>query len=129
MSTFLVAAADPTVRQQLRAVLTRTYPCHVIEAADGAAALARARQRSPRLVILDRDLPIFNGLRVCRTLKADAATRTIPVWILSGSSNPDMLVRAVAAGADGFFRKPVHVATLQARVREYAAEGDAAGAS
>jgi CheY-like chemotaxis protein len=129
MPTFLVAAAEPAVRQQLRAVLTRTCPCEIIEATDGAEALARAREVSPRLVILDRDLPALNGLRVCRTLKADTATREIPVWILSGSANPETLARAAAAGAASFFRKPIHSATLQTRVREYAARAGLLAAS
>ena len=54
-----------------------------------------------------------------RRLKADPATRHIPVWIITGCSEPAVVSAAVAAGADGFFRKPFHPRELQARVREY----------
>jgi CheY-like chemotaxis protein len=119
MPTILVADDDPSVRRLLRVVLTRACECEVREAADGVAALACARESQPSLVILDIQMPGLTGLEACQALKADPATRHIPVWILTGCSEPTVVSAAVAAGADGFFRKPFHPRELQARVREY----------
>jgi CheY-like chemotaxis protein len=119
MPTILVADDDPSVRRLLRVVLTRACECEVREAADGVAALACARESQPSLVILDIQMPGLTGLEACQALKADPATCHIPVWILTGCSEPTVVSAAVAAGADGFFRKPFHPRELQARVREY----------
>jgi CheY-like chemotaxis protein len=126
MLTFLIADDDRAIRQLLRVVLTRACPCEVIEAGDGAEALARAREVCPSLVILDLDMPALSGLGVCRALKADPVTCAIPVWLLSGSISPDLVARATAAGAESFFHKPPSFAALQARVREHAARASAA---
>ena len=123
--TFLVADREPSIRKLLRVVLTRACACDVIEAADGAEALARAREVRPSLVILDLAMPALSGLRVCRALKADPITRNIPVWILSDSTTSETVTKAATAGADGYFLKPPSFATLEARVREHAARASA----
>src|SRR5690349_6849629 len=122
MPTFLIADDDRAIRQLLRVVLTRACPCEVVEAADGAEALALARAICPSLVILDLDMPALSGLGVCRALKADPITRSIPVWILSGSVSPEMAARATAAGVEHIFHKPPSFAALQARVRDHVAQ-------
>jgi CheY-like chemotaxis protein len=123
--TFLIADQEPFIRKLLRVVLTRAHPCEVIEAADGAEALARAREVCPSLVILDLAMPALSGLGVCRALKADPVTRNIPVWILSDSAAPDTVTKAETAGAEGFLPKPPSFATLEARVRELGARASA----
>jgi len=121
MLTFLVADHEPSLRKLLRVVLTRACRCEVIEAADGAEALARAREVCPSLVIIDLAMPALSGLGVCRALKADPVTRNIPVWILSDSTTPETVTKATTAGAEGYFHKPPSFATLEAHVREHAA--------
>jgi two-component system cell cycle response regulator len=125
MLTLLVADHEPSFRKLLRVVLTRACPCEVIEAADGAEALARAREVCPSLVIIDLAMPALSGLGVCRALKADPVTRHIPVWILSDSAAHDTVAKAATAGADGYFHKPPSFATLEARVRALGARASA----
>lgn len=125
MLTFLVADHEPSLRKLLRVVLTRAYPCEVIEAADGAEALARAREVCPSLVIVDLSMPALSGLGVCRALKADPVTRNIPVWILSDSTTPETASKAATAGVEAYLPKPPSFATLEARGREHAARASA----
>src|SRR5579863_5891791 len=66
----------------------------VITAADGEEALKIARDQIPKLILLDMMLPKLPGLEVLRALKQDAATKDIPVIILTGLS--DQLGKAIA---------------------------------
>lgn len=105
----------------------------VVEAANGRDALAAA-QRHPILVVLDVRLPDISGLEVCRRLKADAGTRTIPVLQTSASLiNAGQRVEGLDSGADAYLAQPIEaaelVATVRALLRTQQAERDLAVAS
>ena len=71
----------------LRALLRTTFELvdiDVEEAEDASAALARVGERPPDVIVLDVRMPGMDGLELCRRLKADPATRAIPVVLLSG---------------------------------------------
>src|SRR5687768_17626693 len=99
----LIAERDQTVRELQRFFLGKAG--FTVEfAADGQAALARARQIVPRLVITEILLPKLDGLTLCRRLRGDQATRDIPVLVFSILS---AAVRAEEAGASAYLRKPL----------------------
>jgi response regulator RpfG family c-di-GMP phosphodiesterase len=88
----------------LRALLRTTFELvdlDVDEATGGLDALARVHADPPDVIVLDVQMPGLDGLDVCRRLKADPATRSIPVILLSGSALGDG-----EAGADAFLTKP-----------------------
>ena len=62
----------------------------VLEARDGASALALVAEKSPQLVLLDVELPDISGLDVCRRIKSDAATRRTPVLHISSTPASDV---------------------------------------
>lgn len=76
----------------------------VISAADGEEALLLAREKLPDIILLDMMLPKMSGDGVLKVLKADPATRSIPVIVLSGLSQKNAS-RLVADGAISFFEK------------------------
>jgi two-component system alkaline phosphatase synthesis response regulator PhoP len=82
---------------------------------DGQAALERARQVCPRILISEILVPKLDGLSVCRALKADARTRSIDVLIFSILAAEE---RAREAGADAYLRKPLNQDRLIDSVRE-----------
>jgi two-component system cell cycle response regulator len=86
-------------------------------AADGKACLAMARAERPDLILLDLILPDMAGTEVLRELRADPATRTIPVIVLTASREVDARLKALSAGADDVMAKPVADQVLLARVR------------
>jgi putative two-component system response regulator len=88
----------------------------VAGATDGAAALAAIRDRSPDVVLLDVLMPRLDGYEVCRELKADRATRLIPVVLVTGLQDRDSRIKGIEAGADDFLTKPVDAHELVARV-------------
>jgi two-component system, sensor histidine kinase and response regulator len=99
--------------------------CDLLEALDyrtvgagsGEAALALARDRLPELVLLDIMMPGMDGLEVCRRLKADAATASIPVVFVTALSDAEDRARGIEAGGDDFLTKPFSRPVLVARIR------------
>jgi putative two-component system response regulator len=89
----------------------------VYRAFDGEEALAIVAQHQPDLVLLDVMMPKQTGFDVCLALKRDAATRLIPVVLVTALQDTEHKIRGIEAGADDFVTKPINVLELQARVR------------
>ena len=87
------------------------------EAADGAQALELARQNPPDMLLLDIMMPGMDGYDVARALKADAATKAIPVVMVTALDDRDSRLRGLEAGAEEFVTKPVDRNELRIRVR------------
>jgi two-component system cell cycle response regulator len=88
-----------------------------ILAASGAECLALAVSRHPDLILLDLQLPDIPGHEVLRRLRADPATRDIPVIVLTAATDSSVRLAALAAGADDVICKPAAEAVLLARMR------------
>jgi CheY-like chemotaxis protein len=99
----LVVERNPAV-QKLERFLLEEAGFSVEFAADGLMALERARQLQPNIVVTEILVPLFDGLRLCAALKAEAATTSIIVLVFSHLHAED---RALAAGADAFLCKPI----------------------
>ena len=83
----------------------------------GEDALAIARSRPPDLVLLDLMLPGMDGLEVCRILKRDAKTNSIPVIMITARGEEVDVVTGLEVGADDYITKPFSQRVLAARVR------------
>jgi putative two-component system response regulator len=112
----LVVDDDPMLRRFLACFL-QSLGYHVTTAATGSAALARVAARPPDLILLDLDLPDLSGMEVCQRVKADPATRLIPVLILTGRDANEGRAPAWDAGADEYLTKPIRSAELATRCR------------
>jgi CheY-like chemotaxis protein len=98
----------------------------VEKAIDGRDALDRVAAIRPDLVVMDLAMPRLDGWEATRLLKADPATRDIPVLVLTAYANEEDLQRARAAGADDVATKPMVPRTLLARVKALLGEPAAA---
>ena len=84
-----------------------------LQAHSGSDTLRVAAEQHPAAVVLDVNLPDFDGYEVCRRLKADAQTRSIPVIFLSATYQSNQArERGLDAGADAFLFAPVEPAQL-----------------
>jgi CheY-like chemotaxis protein len=99
---------------------------HVVEAHDGRAALEAARAMAPNLILMDVSIPYVDGLEVTRRLKADPATRRIPIIALTAHALPSDRDRALDAGCDGYISKPAEPRAILAAVRRELGEAEAA---
>jgi two-component system phosphate regulon response regulator PhoB len=88
----------------------------VITVEDGAAALAKARNESPSLIILDLMLPKMPGLEICKVLKSDVATRHIPVIMLTAKAEEVDKIVGLELGADDYVTKPFSPRELILRI-------------
>jgi putative two-component system response regulator len=89
----------------------------VRQARDGAEALAIVRASQPDIVLLDIDMPVMDGISVCRAIKDDPATRLVPVVLITAASDRDTRIRGLEAGADDFLTKPFDGTELLVRTR------------
>jgi two-component system cell cycle response regulator len=103
----------------LEAKLTAEY-YEVVTAADGVQALAAAAEHDPDIILLDVMMPGMDGFEVCRRLKADPATRHIPVVLVTALDGRRDRLSGLEAGADDFLTKPIDDVILFARVRSLA---------
>lgn len=88
----------------------------VLVAADGAQGLEAARSARPDLILMDMSLPVLDGWEATRRLKADEATRPIPVIALTAHAMAGDREKALEAGCDDYETKPVELPRLLAKV-------------
>lgn len=89
----------------------------VVVADNGEDALLLVQEEQPDLMVLDWMLPKVSGIEVCRQVKADPGTRSIPIIMLSARSEEGDRVRGLETGADDYVVKPYSVVELMARLR------------
>ena len=89
----------------------------VLKAEDGPSALSIAKSRSLHLLVLDLMLPGMSGLDVCRTLKADPRTASIPIIMLTAKVEEVDRIVGLELGADDYITKPFSPRELILRVR------------
>jgi len=103
----------------------------VLTANDGLEALKKARNEKPDLIVLDIMLPTMDGLEVCRQLRQDAGTRTIPVIMLSARGEELDRILGLEIGADDYVTKPFSprelLARIKARLRRFDKTGTGGG--
>ena len=117
-ATILLAEDDRILRKAGEATL-RKKGYTVIAAVDGEDALAKAREHKPDLILLDVIMPKMQGFEVLANLKTDAATRDIPVIMLSNLQDESDVRKATDAGAlDYLVKSNVPLDVLAARIAE-----------
>lgn len=105
MTLVLVADDDRDIRDLVSFKL-RQAGFEVITAEDGAGALAAVAEQHPDLAVLDISMPGLSGLDVTRKLRADPASRTVPVVLLTAKAQEGDVATGFAVGADDYVVKP-----------------------
>lgn len=107
----LVVEDEAHIRQLVQINLKRAG-YEVVTAANGREALEAVRARHPDLVVTDVMMPEVDGFEVLRTLKADDATSSIPVVMLTAKEQDADVMRGWQNGADLYLTKPFDVREL-----------------
>ncbi|HYM30530.1 MAG TPA: phosphate regulon transcriptional regulator PhoB [Candidatus Cybelea sp.] len=89
----------------------------VDEAADGQEALIKVAESKPDLILLDWMLPQLSGLEVCRQIRRNPETRSIPIIMVTARGEEADRVRGLDVGADDYIAKPFSPGELMARIR------------
>ena len=94
----------------------------VVTALDGAEGIAKATSERPDIILMDLNLPVVDGWEATRRLKADPATRDIPIIALTAHAMMGDREKALATGCDDFDTKPVEFDRLLAKIIRALAE-------
>lgn len=114
-ATVAIVEDDENTRDVFRTILEHNG-LRVIEAADGREALDLIRRDIPDVILLDLGLPGVDGKAVARQLKADPATASVPIIVVTAAAEDDTRRWALHLGCDDFLEKPVELRTLTAAV-------------
>ncbi len=91
---------------KLESILLTAKGYRVIGASDGSEALEALTKEKPDLVLLDVMLPRLDGFEVCKNIKSNPETRSIPVVMLTSLKSREDYTKALRAGADAYLTKP-----------------------
>lgn len=112
----LIVEDDPATQQLLEMLLQREgYSTRVVT--DGATARAMVQKATPALLITDCFLPKMDGVHLCKFLRADKRFRHLPMVLISGALDPDLLELCRTFGIDAVFKKTSDMQDLVAEVR------------
>lgn len=131
MKTVLVVDDHADIRELITWKLNQAG-YGILAEADGEAGLSAAMGSStsalgvrPDLVILDWSMPKMSGIDVCRALRADPETATIPIILLTAKAQESEVERGFAAGADDYIVKPFSPREMLRRVEALLGRTDA----
>jgi putative two-component system response regulator len=116
-ATILVVDDEPVNLALLRQILAPDYA--LVFARNGTEALAAAAKHLPALILLDIEMPDMDGYTVCRKLKTDVKTESIPVIFITSLSETGNETAGFSAGAVDYIVKPVSPPIVRARVRTH----------
>jgi two-component system cell cycle response regulator len=116
VARILVAEDSALLRRMIGDVL-RQHDWEVLEAADGAQALAMARAENPAVLLMAREMEGLDGLAVLDALRGDPRTHDMPVVFVTGHTDARDLAEGLERGAHDYVRKPVDPVELVARIR------------
>lgn len=112
----LIVDDDMTNRLVLRAVLENDGHT-VTEAANGREALDQVNKVTPEVILLDVIMPDIDGYEVCRTLKQNPKTLSIPILMVTSLTEKDDMIKGIEVGASDFLSKPIWAPEIVMRVR------------
>jgi two-component system cell cycle response regulator DivK len=112
----LVVDDNPISRELIREVLENS-DLIVVEAENGEEALNMIMLERPDLVLLDIQLPVFDGYEVLRRVRSDPRLGKLPVIALTAYAMQQDREKALAAGFDDYVTKPIDTAAMRVRVQ------------
>jgi len=117
---------DPDVSETIVSVLTSFYPgCEVVHISEGTAFRRGAWRPGPwDLVLLDLMLPGVTGFEICEAIRANPATKAVPVLALTGYDTLQNEERIKAAGATSYVAKPFEVPVFVKEVSRFLGKPD-----
>jgi len=113
----LIIEDEQDVIDMLTTSLRKSDGFLISAATDGASGLRKAREELPSLIILDLMLPKMPGLEVCKVLKNDAATKHIPIIMLTAKAEEIDRIVGLEFGADDYVTKPFSPREIALRIK------------
>jgi hypothetical protein len=118
-STILYVEDNPANLKLVEMLLARYSGVHFITAASGETGLISARENHPDLIIVDINLPGFDGFELLRRLKSNVETKATPIIALSANAMPQDIKRGLDAGFDTYIAKPIDVPAFSQAIEQF----------
>jgi len=119
MSRCILVVEDQMDNRQILRDLLGNAGYELLEAENGAEALAAVARQPPDLILMDIQLPVMDGYEATRRLKADPATKSIPIIVVTSYALSGDETKAREAGCDAYVTKPFSPRQLLGKVREF----------
>ena len=117
----LVVEDQDSIRRMIEALVSaRGYSVTAVNS--GTKAIDVAATDPPDMVLLDLMIPGYDGFEVCRRLRGDPTTRSVPILVISAMDDPEARTRATDAGATAYYTKPFSPIALLKEIDRLAAE-------
>ncbi len=120
----LIIDSDEMNIDMSKALLEKRLKCRVLTANNGVQGLEILRTRQVQLVLLELEMPYFNGFQVLQTMRLEDALKDVPVLIFTKAANEKNILRAAQYGIIGYIKKPFVPDELINRVAKYVPEGE-----
>ncbi len=114
----ILMVEDEPALAKLTAFRLKTAGYEVLVATDGSQGLKMAGKERPDLILLDLELPVMDGYKVCRRLKDNESLKDIPVVILTASVD-SITEKAEQIGADDYLTKPYEPQDLLLKIKKF----------
>ncbi|MCY0986035.1 response regulator [Nannocystis pusilla] len=114
----LVVEDSPPMRKMIVFALSRIRELSVVEADDGVDALRRLSGTKFDIIITDINMPILDGLKLVKRLRADETYQDVPIIIITTEGAAEDRQRALALGANAYITKPIQAPAVIKLVRE-----------
>ncbi len=113
---FLIVDDFSTMRRIIRNLLKELGYTNVDEAEDGVMGLSKLKNGNFDFVISDWNMPNMDGLEMLKAIRANAATATIPLLMVTAEAKKENIIAAAQAGANGYVVKPFTAVTLDEKL-------------
>lgn len=118
----LVVDDSKTALLMEREILERRTPYQCVTASDGQEAVEKAKQEHPDLILMDVVMPRMNGFEACKAMRQQAATRNIPIVLVTTRGEEPYMEAGFQSGCNDYITKPVNGEELVALLESYLGE-------
>ncbi len=123
MGAVILIVEDNSQNRLLMVDILQAHGYEVLEAKEGEEGIRLARLHRPKVILLDMQMPVMDGLEAARRLKADPETRSIKILAVTSFAMKGDRERILAAGCDEYMAKPIDTRKLPALVKRLTEEG------
>ncbi len=117
MTKKILLVDDSSTILMMEKLILKKGPYELTMAADGAEAVALAQNERPDLILMDVVMPKVDGFEACRRLRADPATKEIPVIMVTTRGEAENMELGFGAGANDYLTKPINGLELLAKIK------------
>ena len=114
----LVVDDFSTMRRIVKNILKQLGYENIDEAEDGNQALNKIKSGSYDFIVTDWNMPNLDGLELCKAVRADAATKDIPILFVTAEAQKENVITAVQAGASNYIVKPFTAEILKGKIEK-----------